>query len=83
MRGLRHVQIQRSNLRAEQVLIGEKEPLDWHDQGGEIDELWSSQPSQYRCQPSFYDDGFGNTIRVEEDGLETIVGDTIAVVVVE
>ena len=64
-------------------MIEEKEPLDWYDKSDKIDELWFSRPSQHYCQPSFYDDVFGNTIRVYGDGSETIIGDTITVVVIE
>jgi hypothetical protein len=61
----------------------ENEPLGWHKEGTIIDESWSLQPSQYYCQRSFYDDGFGNIIRINGDGSETIIGDTITVVVVD
>ena len=80
---LRHVQIKRSIVRSEQELMGEIEPLSWHEEGGEIDDNWSSQPKQFRSRPSFYDDGFGHIIRVEADDSETIICDTTAVVVIE
>ena len=34
----------------------EIEPLAWHEEGREIDEIWSSQPTQFRSRTSFYDD---------------------------
>ena len=82
-RELRYIQIRRSIVRSEQELIEEIEPLGWYEEGREIDEIWSSQPKEFRNQPSFYDDGFGHIIRVEADDLETIVCNTSAVVVIE
>ena len=65
VRELRYVQIKRPIVRFEQELMEEIEPLGWHEEGGEIDEIWSSQPKEFRSRPSFYDDGFGHIIRVE------------------
>ena len=42
VRELRHIQIKRSIVRSEQELIEEIEPLAWHEEGGEIDKIWSS-----------------------------------------
>ena len=64
------------------MLAGEKEPLEWHTLSFEIDESWSLQPTNYRYFPSFYTNKNGHTVRIEEDGSETVFYDTISVVVV-
>ena len=80
---LRHVQHLLSIRRADQVLTGEKEPLEWHTLSFEIDESWSSQPTNYRYFPLFYTDENGYTVKIEEDGSETVFYDTISVMVVK
>jgi hypothetical protein len=68
---------------ADQVLAGEKEPLEWHTLFFEIDEVWSSQPTNYQYFPLFYTNENDYTVRIEEDGSETVFYNTISVVVVE
>lgn len=83
IRHLRCVQILPKTVRIEQEFTLRKEPLDVHTYNNKYEGLWSTQSRHFEYMLFFYDDGFVNLIRIEEDSSETIVGDTISVVVID
>ena len=80
---LRRIQYLRSIRHTDQVLASEKEPLEWYTLSFEIDESWSSQPTNFRYFASFYTNKNSHTVRIEEDGSKTVFYNTISVIVVE